>query len=102
MTVVCVLSVAMLSACARSPEPTASAKDDEAESMPARPASPAPTIDRVKRAAALQVLIATSPNCERFHQQLEEAGRSTENPTQADDLNRIVASAHDAGCGKKP
>jgi len=100
--VMCVVTVAMLAACSRSPQATAPGPESAAAPAQAQPAAPPPAMDRAKKAAALLALIDPSPGCERFRKQLEEAGRLPPDPTQGNDLNLIVASAHDAGCGKKP
>jgi len=100
-----VVTVAMLAACSRGPQATAPGPENAAAPAPAQAqpaAPPPPAMDRAKKAAALLALIDASPGCERFRKQLEEAGQLPPDPTRVNDLNQIVASAHDAGCGKKP
>jgi hypothetical protein len=110
-----VIAVAILAACAKSPPPAsvedaakakaavAAADNEEAPPAPAPEAQAAPpAMDRSEKAAGLLTLIDTAPQCQSFRAQLEEAAKVPADSPQAVDMNQIVASAHAAGCGKKP
>lgn len=96
-----VMTLAMLTACAKQAPPPP-ADDDEAE-PPARVDTPppAPKISREEMTTGLLELIDTAPQCQQFRTQLEEGSKAPPEQVTTDDLNRIVAQAYKAGCGKK-
>ncbi len=117
--VLSVMVVALLAACSKTPENPASVADaakakaqtsamatDSEEAAPApaptEPAAAPPAMPREEKAAGLMTLIDPSPQCDSFRQQLQEAAKYPADSPQAPDMNKIVADAHAAGCGKKP
>lgn len=117
--VLSVMVVALLAACSKTPENPASVADaakakaqtsamatDSEEAAPApaptEPAATPPAMPREEKAAGLLTLIDPSPQCDSFRQQLQDAAKYPADSPQAPDMNKIVADAHAAGCGKKP
>jgi hypothetical protein len=100
LALVGVMTLAMLAACSKqAPPPPA---DDEAES-PARVETPPPPpkMSREDMTKSLLELIDTAPQCQQFRTQLEEGSKAPPEQVSTDDLNKMVAQAYAAGCGKK-
>jgi hypothetical protein len=99
LALVGVMTLAMLAACSKQAPPPA---DDEAEPA-AREATPPPPpkMSREDMAKGLLDLIDTAPQCQQFRTQLEDGSKAPPEQVSTDDLNRIVAQAYAAGCGKK-
>ena len=101
LALVGVMTLAMLAACSKQAPPPP-ADDDEAEPA-AREATPPPPpkMSREDMAKSLLDLIDTAPQCQQFRTQLEDGSKAPPEQVSTDDLNRIVAQAYAAGCGKK-
>jgi hypothetical protein len=103
LALVGVMTLAMLAACSKQAPPPPAAADDEAETAatttPLPP--PPPAISREEMTQGLLELIDTAPQCQQFRTQLEEGSKAPPEQVTTDDLNRIVAQAYGAGCGKK-
>ena len=101
LALVGVMTLAMLAACSKQAPPPPPA-DDEAE-PPAREATPPPPpqMSRDDMTKGLLELIDAAPQCQQFRAQLEEGSKAPPEQVSTDDLNRIVAQAYAAGCGRK-
>jgi len=97
-----VLAMVSLGACTKQAPPAQSADDDEAAPVAAGSEAPPVVVDRSEKAAGLLQLIDAAPQCQPFRAQLEEAGRTPADQPLPVDMNQVVASAHDAGCTRKP
>lgn len=101
-----VMALAMLAACSK-PAPAPSADDDQEETAAVatpQPEAPRPSMGPADYPAQLLPLIDTAPQCEQFRAQLEAAGKTTSTdplPVDMNEVNRIVAAAHEAGCTRK-
>lgn len=104
-TVVGVMALALLVACAKQAPPPQPADRDGDEATTAVPAAPPEGPQRrspAEKAAGLLQLIDTAPQCETFRARLEEAGRApADSAPTIDAMNSIVAEAHEAGCSRK-
>ena len=99
LALVGVMTLAMLAACSKqAPPPPA---DDEAESPARVETPPPPKMSREDMTKSLLELIDTGPQCQQFRTQLEEGSKAPPEQVSTDDLNKMVAQAYAAGCGKK-
>jgi hypothetical protein len=101
-----VVALAMLAACSKpAPAPTV---EDDAEDVAAavapQPEPPQPSMGPADYPTKLLPLIDTSPQCQPFRTELEEAAKvqsSDPLPIDMNEVNKIVARAGEAGCVKK-
>ena len=95
-----VMTLAMLAACSKqAPPPPA---DDEAEpAVRVETPPPPPKMSREDMTKSLLELIDSAPQCQQFRTQLEEGSKAPPEQVSTDDLNKMVAQAYAAGCGKK-
>ena len=103
LALVGVMTLAMLAACSKPAPPPPADDDDEAEPA-ARVETPQPEQPRMSRedmSKGLLELIDTAPQCQQFRTQLEEGSKAPPEQVSTDDLNKSVAQAYSAGCGKK-
>jgi hypothetical protein len=105
---VSLVAIALLCGCAKKPEqpqPPVATTDNEEDvgtTMPPGPSAPAePPMDRGVKAAGLMQLLDTSPQCQKFRDQLEQAGKVPAGSPGAVDMSKIVAQANEAGCARK-
>jgi PBP1b-binding outer membrane lipoprotein LpoB len=102
-----VLALVMLAACSK-PAPAPSVEDTNKDVAPAaapQPETPQPSMGPADYPTKLLPMIDTSPQCQPFRAELEEAARvqsSDPLPVDMNKVNEIVARAHAAGCGRKP
>lgn len=101
-----VLAVAVLAACSK-PAPAPAVADDEEEAAAVaapQPEPPKPSMGPVDYPARLLPLIDERPECQPFRAELEEAGKvqsADPLPIDMNQVNAIVARAHEAGCSRK-
>jgi hypothetical protein len=99
------MALVMLAACAKKAPPAHHDEEEEAPAALAAPSpaqnQPAPTINLGESAAGMLTLIDTAPQCQKFRDQLETVARSPQGAAPLDGMAKIVASAHEAGCGRK-
>ena len=101
------VALAMLAACSK-PAPAPSVEDDDEEVAAAvapQPEAPQPSMGPADYPAKLLPFIDTTPQCQPFRVQLEEAGKVQSNdplPIDMNQVNAIVARAAEAGCYRKP
>lgn len=100
------VALAMLAACSK-PAPAPTVEDDEeaaAAAVAPPPEPPKPSMGPADYPTQLLPLIDTSPACQPFRTELEEAAKvqsSDPLPVDMNKVNEIVARAHEAGCSRK-
>ena len=101
------MALATLAACSK-PAPAPSVEDDEEEATAAvapQPEATGPSMGPADYPAQLLPFIDTTPQCQPFRAQLEEAGKVQSDdplPVDMNAVNAIVAKAAEAGCYRKP
>ena len=100
------VALAMLAACSK-PAPAPTVEDDEeaaAVAVAPTPEPPKPSMGPADYPTKLLPLIDTSPECQPFRTELEEAAKvqSTDPlPIDMNEVNKIVGRAGEAGCVRK-
>jgi len=102
------IAIALLTACSKpAPAPAPSVEDDDEAAVAAvapQPEPAKPSMGPADYPTKLLPLIDTSPQCQPFRTELEEAAKvqSTDPlPIDMNEVNKIVARAGEAGCVKK-
>lgn len=98
------IALVFLAACSKQEPPAPVSADDPEEetSMAAPPApEPAPPQDYSKTATGMMSLLADTPDCQRFHAELQSIAQTPLGSQPSRDPALVVAEAHAQGCSKK-
>lgn len=100
-----VMALVVLAACSRqAPAPAADDEADASAAVAPQPEPPRPSMGPADYPARLLPLVDERPECQPFRAELEEAGKVQSDdplPVDMNQVNAIVARAHDAGCTRK-
>lgn len=99
-----IFALSLLAACSKpAPQPAAAVDDDEEAAPRAvveKPVRQETPEERARQAEGLLTLLDTSPDCQPFRDELQEAGRTGTVPIN--DMVQVIGRAGKAGCNKKP